>query len=166
MWGTLLGYLIAALKAVAVVAIVAIILAVSSLISPGLLIVLAGLVAFLSLAAAIRPFAFVGRIADKLWLFTRTAIAVSLVASAAVGFAIYLMIEQHNAEIAARQHQAEIQALRINNPKEYLAQLKAANDPRWENEFQTLDKVGYDAYLAQLKAEQEQIASGFHSAME
>jgi len=83
-------------------------------------------------------------------------IAIMLVAAIAVGFAVPTMVEQYRKQQAEQTAEARLRSLKTTDPKQYLAELKAANDPRWESEFKALDKPGYDAYLADLKAKQEQ----------
>ena len=158
MWGRFVERVIAALKSLAVISIAILILAAIIWLSP-----VSGFLAALAFALAAlvfhrAPLPPIRRAADKLWLTQNTTIAVFLVAILCALTAIPLWVKQYRAEQAAIivAEQARLQALRQSNPKQYLAELKAANDGRWESEFKTLDPPGYATYLADLKAKQEQ----------
>ena len=169
MWGRFVERVIAGLKSLAVLSVVVAILAAIIWLSP-----VSGFLAAFSFALAAlvfhrAPLPPIRRAADKLWLTQNTTIAVFLVAILCALTAIPLWVKQYRAEqaamVAAEQaeqaamvaaEQARLQALRQSNPKQYLAELKAANDGRWESEFKTLDPPGYATYLADLKAKQEQ----------
>jgi len=87
-----------------------------------------------------------------------TALALLLIAVIAASASGSAWVAQRRAEEAraAAAKEAKLQVLRQSDPKQYLAGLRAANDPRWEVEFKVLDPSGYAAYLTDLKAKQEQ----------
>ena len=158
MWGRFVERVIAALKSLAVISIAILILAAIIWLSP-----VSGFLAAFSFALAAlvfhrAPLPPIRRAADKLWLTQNTTIAVFLVAILCALTAIPLGVKQYRAEQAAIivAEQARLQALRQSNPKQYLAELKAAHDGRWESEFKALDPTGYTTYLADVKAKQEQ----------
>lgn len=146
MWNKLTKTLIAALKALAVLIAIAIALAGIALLSFSASILIAAVIGVLAAIAARRPLPWISRAADNLRLSRPIAVGATLGACAGIGLSIYSVNLKQSFDAAA---------LRANDPQQYLAQLKSANDPRWEAEFKELDKRGYESYLAQQEANRQ-----------
>lgn len=95
----------------------------------------------------------------KLWLSNKVG-SVGVISAAIVGLILSAQTLAENERAAKIQTQAKNEArlaeLRIKDPAAYLTELKISNDPRWEREFEATDKKGYDAFLAERRAKEEQ----------
>ncbi len=94
----------------------------------------------------------------KIWLDNKFgSVAVIIVA----GFGLHASAQslaEHQIAVerqAKERKEARLAALRSANPGAYLEELKAEKDPRWESEFEALDRVGYVNFVAARKAKEE-----------
>jgi hypothetical protein len=158
MWGRFVGGCLAFLKALLVVSVTFAALALINQLSFIAGLVAAAVVGITALIFCLVQSAPVRRVADRIWIGKRTGVALFIIAIFATYASGSDWLAQQRAEeaAAAAAQETKLQALRRTDPKQYLANLQAANDPRWEVEFKTLDPTGYAAYLADLKTKQEQ----------
>lgn len=93
------------------------------------------------------------RIRQRTVGFTLAAIVIVIV-GAPIGYAITEVASEyarHKEERElAEKNATNLQALRSSDPKAYLDELKARGDSRWEEEFQTLDRKGYELFLIEV----------------
>jgi hypothetical protein len=93
----------------------------------------------------------------RIFVFLIGIVAVGLVAFAAK----QVHLKENQFEVT-KKRETSLQELRLSDPKAYLAELKASNDPRWEREFKALDKQGYQSFvgteITKLKEEMKLIA--------
>jgi hypothetical protein len=75
-------------------------------------------------------------------------LVIGIAVAGLAGFVAKQMRLNENQFEAAREKQTSLQELRRSDPKAYLAELKASNDPRWAREFEALDKQGYQSFVA------------------
>lgn len=84
--------------------------------------------------------------------------AIIAIAIAALGVST-MTISKRQVELEAeakKTNEASLADRRNSDPTAYLAQLKNSNDPRWEREFELLDKTGYEKFVTERRAKEEQ----------
>jgi zinc ribbon protein len=131
-------------KACAVVLALFVLLAGLSFNSPELGLLGSGLAVMLAFIGIVRPF-------RSSWLPTPLFSGVVFCA-AAFWLVISFQERQYQKELAATReltakNEARLQGLRTSDPSAYLAELKSAADPRWETEYEALDKPGYQLFV-------------------
>lgn len=142
---------LAFLRGCAAIALTTVILAIVASISPQVGIYAALLVLPLAVFTLVLPI-------RSLWIENKlTSIAIVAVALLAVGVC-YKVIEDRAAAVQQEvlaKNEARLNLLRELDPIAYLAELKATSNPKWEAEFETLDKAGYALFVAERRAKQE-----------
>jgi hypothetical protein len=88
------------------------------------------------------------------WLGGRF-VSIAILCIAVLGGAASQRVAEHQRSELAAKNEARMQDLRRSDPHAYLAELKAIGDSRWESEFQTLDKQGYEMFVAERRRNEE-----------
>jgi hypothetical protein len=99
----------------------------------------------------------------RLWIGSKITsigvIAVALVALASATTEIK-KAEVAEKEAAAAKLESDLSDLKQKDKSAYLARLRTVDERRWESEFESLDKVGYDKFVADRRKEQEERRRG------
>jgi len=146
-----MNFIVRVLKAASVVALAILILAPLALFVPDIGIAAAVAVGALGLITLKWPMPII-------WINNKGTSSLVVIAAVVALIVSALALDEHRRALEAElraKNEARLVELRASNPSGYLAELKATNDARWEREFESLDKVGYEKFVGDRRAKIE-----------
>jgi len=90
------------------------------------------------------------------WLGSRF-VSTAILCIAALGAIASIRVATFQRHELAAANEVRLRELRNDDPKAYLAELKAANDTRWESELQALDKQGYEKLVTERRLKEDAV---------